>query len=137
LRERFLFPTPRVALGERLRGFASACIDVSDGLLADAGKLASASQAGAELGWAELPLSPPLLEVLGEARARELALGGGDDYELCFAVAPQNIARLTAQLPPQEWRYTRIGRLRTEPGAAVVRDGTVMEFSHSGYEHFR
>jgi len=137
LRERFLFPTPRVALGERLRGLASACIDVSDGLLADAGRLASASQAGAALAWADVPLSRPLLEVLGEARARELALGGGDDYELCFAVPPQNIARLTAQLPPQEWRYARIGLLRAEPGAVVVRDGTVMEFSHSGYEHFR
>ena len=136
LRERFLWPTARVALGERLRGLASACIDVSDGLLADAGRLASASQAGAELTWADVPLSQPLLEVLGEARARELALGGGDDYELCFTVPPQNIARLTAQLPPQEWRYARIGRLRTESGAVVVRDGTVMEFSHSGYEHF-
>ena len=138
LRERFLWPTPRVALGERLRGFASACIDVSDGLLADAGKLASASHVGAELAWADVPVSEPLLGVLGETRARELALGGGDDYELCFAVPPQNVARLTAQLPPQEWRYTRIGQLRAELGAVVVRDGgTVMEFSHSGYEHFR
>jgi thiamine-monophosphate kinase len=137
LRERFLWPTPRVALGERLRGLASACIDVSDGLLADAGRLANASHAGAELAWADVPLSQPLLEVLGEVRARELALGGGDDYELCFAVPPQNIVRLTAQLPPQEWRYTRIGTLRAQPGAVVVRDGTVMEFSHSGYEHFR
>jgi thiamine-monophosphate kinase len=137
LRERFLWPTPRVALGERLRGLASACIDVSDGLLTDAGKLASASHAGAELAWAEVPLSQPLLELLGEMRARELALTGGDDYELCFAVPPQNIARLTAQLPPEEWRYKRIGLLRAEPGAVAVRDGTVMEFSHSGYEHFR
>ena len=137
LRERFLWPTPRIALGERLRGLASACIDVSDGLLADAGRLASASRAGAELAWADVPLSQPLLAVLGEVRARELALGGGDDYELCFAVPPQNIARLTAQLPPQEWRYARIGLLRSAPGAVVVRDGTVMEFSHSGYEHFR
>ena len=136
LRERFLWPTPRIALGERLRGLASACIDVSDGLLADAGRLASASRAGAELAWADVPLSQPLLAVSGEERARELALGGGDDYELCFAVPPRNIARLTEMLPPQEWRYARIGLLRGAPGAVVVRDGTVMEFSHSGYEHF-
>ena len=71
-----------------------------------------------------------------EERARELALTGGDDYELCFAVPLHNIARLTAELSPQEWRYTRIGALRDAPGAVVVRDGTVMEFSHSGYEHF-
>ena len=73
---------------------------------------------------------------MGERRARELALSGGDDYELCFAVPPHDTARLLAQLPPQEWRYTRIGALRAAPGVAVVRDGTVMEFSHSGYEHF-
>jgi thiamine-monophosphate kinase len=136
LRERFLFPTPRVALGEELRRFASACIDVSDGLLGDAGKLASASHVGAELAWNELPVSEPLAALLGERRARELALTGGDDYELCFAVPPANIARLLMQLPPQEWRYTRIGALRAAPGAVVVRDGTVMEFSHSGYQHF-
>jgi len=136
LRERFLFPTPRVALGERLRGLASACIDVSDGLLADAGKLAAASHAGAELAWTDIPLSDALGAVLGEERARELALTGGDDYELCFTVPAQNVARLLAELPPQEWRYTRIGALRAAPGAVVVRDGTVMEFSHSGYEHF-
>ena len=136
LRERFLFPTARVALGEQLRGFASACIDVSDGLLGDAGKLASASHVGAELAWNELPVSEPLAALLGERRARELALTGGDDYELCFAVPPHNIARLLMQLPPQQWGYTRIGALRAAPGAVVVRDGTVMEFSHSGYRHF-
>ena len=83
-----------------------------------------------------MPLSDALRAMLGEERARELALTGGDDYELCFAVPPQDVARLLAQLPPQEWRYTRIGALRAAPGAVVVRDGTVMEFSHSGYEHF-
>ncbi len=136
LRERFLYPTPRVALGEQLRSFASACIDVSDGLLADAGKLASASHVGVELAWNELPVSEPLATLVGERRARELALSGGDDYELCFAVRPDQVARLLMQLPPQQWRYTRIGALRAAPGAVVVRDGTVMEFSHSGYEHF-
>jgi len=136
LRDRFRLPTPRLALGERLRNFASACIDVSDGLLADAGKLAAASGAGVELAYGSVPLSEPLLAAVGEARARELAFTGGDDYELCFAVHAQDVPRLTAELPPQRWSYTRIGMLRESPGACVVRDGTVMEFSHSGYEHF-
>jgi thiamine-monophosphate kinase len=136
LRERFLWPAPRVALGERLRDYASACIDVSDGLLGDAGKLASASHAGAVLAFEQLPLSEPLLAVLGDARARELALTGGDDYELCFAVPPHNLTRLLGELPPQRWGYTRIGTLRADGGIVVVRDGTVMEFSHSGYQHF-
>lgn len=136
LRERFLRPQPRLALGERLRGHASACIDVSDGLLADAGKLAAASGVGVELAWEALPLSESLRAALGAERARELALTGGDDYELCFAVHPDRVATMAAELPPQRWGYTRIGTLRATPGTVVQRDGTVMEFSHSGYEHF-
>lgn len=136
LRERFLWPKPRVALGERLREYASACIDVSDGLLGDAAKLVNASHAGAALQLEQLPVSEPLLAVLGDARARELALTGGDDYELCFAVPPHNLTRLNDELPPQRWGYTRIGSVRTEAGVVVTHEGTVMEFSHSGYQHF-
>lgn len=136
LRERFLLPTPRVALGERLREYASACIDVSDGLLGDAGKLAAASGAGLELFFGELPVSRPLVAALGPEAARELALTGGDDYELCFSVRPARVAALEHELPPAQWNYRRIGVLREAPGATVTRQGTVMDFSHSGYQHF-
>ena len=136
LRERFLYPAPRLALGERLRGYVSACIDVSDGLLGDAGKLARASGCGVEISHSEVPVSEALLRAVGEERARELALTGGDDYELCFSVRPAQVARLLAELPPERWGYTRIGTLREAPGADVVRDGTVMSLSHSGYDHF-
>jgi thiamine-monophosphate kinase len=136
LRERFLMPTPRVALGERLREHASACIDVSDGLLGDAGKLAAASGVGLEMFYTALPVSRPLVEALGEQAARELALSGGDDYELLFTVEPARAAGLERALPQQQWNYRQIGVLRQAPGAVVVRDGTVMEFSHSGYQHF-
>ncbi len=136
LRERFLLPTPRMALGERLRGYASACIDVSDGLLGDAGKLAQASHAGVEISFAELPLSEPLVRAVGEEQARTLALTGGDDYELLFTVHPGKVAAMLTDLPPERWGYTRIGALRPAPGAEVLRDGTVMQFSHSGYQHF-
>lgn len=136
LRERFLYPAPRVALGERLRGYASACIDVSDGLLGDAAKLARASGCGVEIGHGELPVSAALVRAVGGERARELALTGGDDYELCFTVHPAHLARLQTELPREHWGYTRIGTLREAPGADVLRDGTVMGFSHSGYDHF-
>lgn len=136
LRERFLYPTPRVALGECLRRYASACIDVSDGLLADAGKLARASGCGAEIAYQEVPVSEALVSTVGEARARELALTAGDDYELCFSVRPAHVGRLLAELPPERWGYTRIGMLRETAGADVLHDGAVMSFSHSGYDHF-
>src|SRR5205823_9786507 len=86
LRERFLRPTPRIALGERLRRHASACIDVSDGLLGDAGKLAQASRAGVATPFGAVPVFETLPRTLGEERARELALTGGGDYEPFFAV---------------------------------------------------
>lgn len=136
LRERFLYPAPRLALGECLRRYASACIDVSDGLLGDAAKLARASGCGVEITYGEVPVSDALLRAVGEERARELALTGGDDYELCFSVRPALVARLLTELPPQRWGYTRIGTLRESPGADVLRDGAVMSFSHSGYDHF-
>ncbi|HXB19325.1 MAG TPA: thiamine-phosphate kinase [Steroidobacteraceae bacterium] len=136
LRERFRLPTPRVALGERLREHARACIDVSDGLLGDAGKLAAASGVGLEIAFAELPVSRALVQALGPEAARELALTAGDDYELLFAVDAARAAELERALPGAQWNYHQIGVLRTAPGVVVVRDGTVMEFSHSGYQHF-
>lgn len=136
LRERFLYPAPRLALGECLRRYASACIDVSDGLLGDAAKLARASGCGVEIMHGDIRVSEALLRAVGEERARELALTGGDDYELCFSVRPAHVARLLAELPPERWGYTRIGMLRETPGADVLRDGAVMSLSHSGYDHF-
>lgn len=88
LEQKFRRPEPRVAFGQRLRGVASACIDVSDGLAADLGRLVAASGVGAVLRATELPLSRALYALAGEERAREFALGGGDDYELVFTVPP-------------------------------------------------
>ncbi len=136
LHQRFHFPTPRVELGLRLRDFASACIDVSDGLLGDAGKLARASGCGVSLAWEQLPASSQLVAVAGEARAREMVLTGGEDYELCFTVPPQNVERMRRELPASVWEYTAIGVLGEQPGALVTRGGTVMDFSHSGFDHF-
>ena len=135
LRERFLFPEPRVALGERLRGHASACIDVSDGLLADALKLARASGCGVELEAARLPLSAPL-RALGTARARDFALTGGDDYELCFTVPVERLAQLQAELPSEHWGYTRIGTVCVESGAHVRDERGVKTVAAPGYDHF-
>lgn len=137
LRQRFHFPTPRVEFGIRLRDYASACIDVSDGLLGDAGKLAQASGCGVTVVWEQLPVSSQLVTVAGDIRARELALAGGEDYELCFTVPASAVERMTRELPPERWGYTAIGVLKQAAGAVVTRSGTVMDFSHSGWDHFR
>ena len=136
LRQRFLYPSPRLALGDCLRGYATACIDVSDGLLGDAGKLANASSCGVEIVFDDVPVSEALVKVVGELRAREFALTGGDDYELCFTVPPSEVGRLRHNLPPERWGYCCIGTLREASGTVVTSHGNVIELSHSGYDHF-
>src|SRR4030081_1386764 len=136
LRKRFLYPSPRLALGDCLRSYATACIDVSDGLLGDAGKLAHASGRGLEIAFAAVPVSEELVSAVGEQRARELALTGGDDYELCFTVPPSEVARLRHNLPPQRRGYCCIGSLSEVSGTVLTNTGRLIEFSHAGYDHF-
>ena len=135
LRERFLFPAPRVALGQRLRAYASACIDVSDGLLTDALKLARASGCGIVLDARQLPLSASL-HALGLPQAREFALSGGDDYELCFSVPADRLVRLEAELPCGPWGYSRVGTICAEAGAWLKDEGGERRVPERGYDHF-
>ncbi|HPF27864.1 MAG TPA: thiamine-phosphate kinase [Steroidobacteraceae bacterium] len=136
LRQRFLYPTPRCALGVALRGIASACIDLSDGLGADLGKLCAASGRGGELELTTLPISAALAAAVDRDRARQLALTGGDDYELCFTVPPANFARLTQLAQRSATPLTRIGSIVERPGVTLRDGATVTQFSHRGFDHF-
>jgi thiamine-monophosphate kinase len=136
LRARFAFPEPRIALGLALRGLATACIDVSDGLAADAHKLAVASGCGLRLETDRLPLSPALLDLLGPLRARELALRGGDDYELCFSVAPGRLPELAHAVEQGGCPVRCIGVLEAQSGLREVLDGVCREAAAGGYDHF-
>jgi thiamine-monophosphate kinase len=136
LLDRFRYPTPRVSLGLALRGLASACIDVSDGLLGDCGRLAHASGCGVRLDYAALPVSVALRAAVGAERARELALTGGEDYELCFTVPEVKLKEFAHRCPAAEFGWSRIGTLTQAPGALVQRGETVMQVSHRGFDHF-
>jgi thiamine-monophosphate kinase len=137
LRARFLFPTPRIELGLALRGLASACIDVSDGLLGDAGKLAAASGCGARIESADLPLSESLRALVGEPRARELALTGGDDYELCFSLPAGRLAELPVALNRAGCAVRCIGVLEETPGVRVRIGQRLVDGASAGFDHFR
>lgn len=135
LLDRFHYPEPRVALGRALRGIASACIDVSDGLAADAGKLAAASGCGVTLEVEHLPLSPALRALAGEGAAR-LALGGGEDYELCFTVAPAQVPALEIAADNVKCAVTCIGKLDASGGVSVREYGKRWDFDTRGFDHF-
>ena len=136
LRDRFLFPTPRCEIGIALRGLASACIDVSDGLGGDLEKLCAASGCGAELDAASLPVSDALLAAVGREAAREYALTGGEDYELLFTVPATRMSAMTAAVARGLGPVTRIGTLVAGTGVKVLARGGVMQFSGSGFDHF-
>ena len=130
-------PTPRVAAGLALRGRASACIDVSDGLLADLGHLCTASGVGAEIDAALLPCSPALLGAFDEAAVRDFALTGGDDYELCFTVPAARMDEVRDDLAKLGCGATRIGHIVAGEGVRVRgADGAWLEPARSGWDHF-
>jgi thiamine-monophosphate kinase len=126
---RFLRPTARVEAGLALAGAANAAIDVSDGLIADLDKLLKASRVGADVDIEKLPLSQAIVDVAGRERALQYALGGGDDYELCFTL-PQS--RL-----PGDLLCTAIGRITAGDDLKCFADGELVTFDSSGYRHFR
>jgi thiamine-monophosphate kinase len=135
--ERLNRPTPRVAQGLTLRGRASACIDVSDGLLADLGHICAASGVGAEIDVDELPSSPALLALFDAQARRALQLAGAEDYELCFTAAERAAATLQQDLARSGCAALRIGRIVAESGVRA-RDGAgnPVTLSRSGWEHF-
>jgi thiamine-monophosphate kinase len=129
-------PEPRVAAGLALRGLASACIDVSDGLAADLGHLLTASGAGACLDWEALPL-PAVLRQEAEAGGDwRFPLECGDDYELCFTAPPENAARIETELATLDCPLSRIGRIEAAPGLRILRQGTRIDLELQGYRHF-
>ncbi len=134
LRERLDRPTPRLALGQALRGLASSCIDISDGLCADLGHIMERSILGAQVDSAALPLSPQLLALMGESEARQLALHGGDDYELCFTVPEQKESELLRLAATFDVPIRKIGEMNNEVGVLRI---DAEPASGGGYDHFR
>jgi thiamine-monophosphate kinase len=138
-----LFPEPRLAVGEALRrrGLATACMDLSDGLSSDLRHLCEASKVAAIVELSRLPLHSLAVRRGGTgseaalALELDLALNGGEDYELLFSARPGTpIPRRIAGVP-----ITCIGRLRKPRGVPQVTqikpDGTETELRRGGWEH--
>jgi thiamine-monophosphate kinase len=132
----FLDPSPRLDLGSILarRGLASAMIDISDGLAVDLSHICEESGVGAELDLAAIPISAELRKA--SARPLDLALNGGEDFELLFAVRPRNAQHLRPLM--KRFKLTEIGRF--VPGKkiwAIRSDGKKRPLAIKGYEHFK
>ena len=129
-----LFPEPRVELGRWLaeKKLASAMMDLSDGLSSDLPRLCAASGVGAVVHQGRLPVP----RGMAEKPARQLALHGGDDYELLFTVSPRKAASLPAKF--RKLPLTQIGEITKERGVRVARrDGIAKPLRASGWDPFR
>lgn len=136
LLERLNRPYPRVACGLALRTLAHACIDVSDGLLADLGHIARASGVAAEIDARQLPTSPALAAQFDIQDRLAWQLSGGDDYELVFAIPPDKVDALHAAMALIDCPATCIGRVLTGEGVQIV-GADWHRISRGGWEHFR
>jgi thiamine-monophosphate kinase len=135
--ERFEYPTPRVSFGSRARGIASAAMDLSDGLVGDLPKLATASGLAAHVDVERLPMSRAMRSLVPAAQAREWALAAGDDYELLVAVPPRRFDELAAAARQLNLTLTAIGELRPGNGVTWALEGSPFTVPVHGYDHFR
>lgn len=133
LQQRLEYPTPRYQLGQQILCYASSAIDISDGLLADLGHILERSHKGAVINVAQLPFSASLKKLPPQI-SLPLALGSGDDYELCFTVSASNgevLEKLGLDI-------RRIGEVTAETGL-VLKDESGKEMNidaRKGYDHF-
>jgi thiamine-monophosphate kinase len=147
-RARLEQPTPRVALGLALRGIASACADISDGLLGDLGHILVRSGCGARL---DVDKALPLLATrqayaggaaqfdsdMGARTALQCVLAGGDDYELVFTAAQAQRSAVDALAHSLQLPLTRIATIEAAPGLRLVdaRGHTVTQ-DFASFDHF-
>lgn len=137
LMDRFVRPTPRVRLGQALRDLATSCIDVSDGLLADLGHIATQSACRIVLPADTVPQSAALCASCSADEALRLALTGGDDYELAFTLPEGMEEAATRAAHVAACQITRIGRIESGAGVVVLdATGRELDFAALGYRHF-
>ncbi|HYI64461.1 MAG TPA: thiamine-phosphate kinase [Allosphingosinicella sp.] len=132
--ERYRTPRPRLEAGERLAPLVTAMMDVSDGLLIDAGRMAAASGCAVRVEIDSVPLSDAFLTLLGDARLE--AATAGDDYELLFAADAAAAPAILALAEEIGLSFSRIGRFEAGAGLAITDQGKPLPLpARLGFEH--
>jgi thiamine-monophosphate kinase len=134
-------PEPRVAAGMALRGYASAAIDLSDGLAGDLRHILKSSKVGATIELARLPRSEEFQRLRHQVprlfpadATLHYQLSGGDDYGLCFCLSPDQLDIVGKMLPGQ---FTPIGQITPGPGLQWIdATGAQAKLALGGYDHF-
>ena len=130
------YPKPRVLAGQTLREYASSAIDISDGLIADLGHICQASNVGANIVLDAIPLSSIMRESLPLKDAINLALTGGDDYELLFTVSEDNKVAMETSLSHAGTPVTCIGQINASQNISTTLNNKPVPINNAGFEHF-
>jgi thiamine-monophosphate kinase len=137
LEDRYLLPQPRNALADAVLQYASAAIDVSDGLAGDLAKLCRASAVAADMDVARVPLSDAArAAIAAEPALLETVLTGGDDYEIVLTLAPEKLAAFRAAAKTAGVATAEIGRVQAGEGTRFLQDGKALAFARASYSHF-
>jgi thiamine-monophosphate kinase len=138
LMQRYLVPQPRNALALTVRKYASAAMDVSDGLAGDLAKLCRASGVAAVVQVARVPLSSAARKVVrADGKLLETALSGGDDYEIVCTVRPARLAAFQAAARAAGVAVADIGRIVRGSGTSFLQpNGKPIRFDQASFSHF-
>jgi thiamine-monophosphate kinase len=137
LENRYLLPQPRNALAGAVLQYASAAIDVSDGLVGDLGKLRRASSVAADIDVATVPLSDAArAAIAAEPALLETALTGGDDYEIVLTLAPEKLDGFRTAAAAAGVAVTEIGGVQAGEGTRFLHEGKALTFTRASYSHF-
>ena len=129
-------PQARLSLGLALRSLAHAAIDVSDGLISDLGHICERSRLGADIDWSVVPTDESLA-ALPEQERQELALSGGDDYELLFTAKPSRRDAIQALRDRLGLAVTRIGKMSERLGIRITdANAKAVPLQRGGFDHF-
>ena len=133
LSDRYRVPQPRLRSGAALVGYATASLDISDGLVADVGHIAQTSRVGVVIERERVPLSAAGRAAIAQNPALwDVVLGGGDDYELAVTVPASRVAEISALL---DTPLTQIGTITTGEGVQVLSQDKPLAIDLTGYQH--
>jgi thiamine-monophosphate kinase len=136
--KRFYQPQPQIDLGIGLRDFASACIDISDGLIADLGHLCKASEVNALINSQALPIHDDIKQAFSE-QSINWALTGGDDYQLCFTIPSNQQVEFEQWADANNFDVNAIGNMiPLDHNQDYLKiDNQTVSITPGGYSHFK
>ncbi len=137
LQQRLNRPKPQIELGLLLSEYASSCIDISDGLIADLEHITDNSNVGAKINFEKIPRSKEFnLNLTDDTLIIPLVLSGGDDYELCFTIPLSRQAGFDKVIKENKMSVTCIGEIESQPSVRCIKDNKEIDIPGTGYQHF-